>query len=149
MSLDNLVKTGQLKKHVPTPDEIQRLLRAIRRNLDDSRIAAVSDEARFDMAYRAIMQCALVGVLASGYRPSTQMPGHHQTMIQTLSLTMGVPKSVWLVLDALRKKRNLSDYIGDGTDPESVRECIVQAESLIAHTMSWLEKSHKQLIAES
>jgi hypothetical protein len=144
--LDNLVKTGQFKNHVPTSDEIQRLLRAIRRNLDDARVAGISDEARFDMAYRAIMQCSMIGAVASGYRPSTQMPGHHQTMVQTLSLTMGVPKSVWLVLDVLRKKRNLSDYTGEGTDPESVRECIAQAKSLFAHTMSWLERSHKELV---
>jgi hypothetical protein len=101
------------------------------------------------MAYRAIMQCALVGVLASGYRPSTQMPGHHQTMIQSLALTMDVPKSVWLVLDAWRKKHNLSDYTGEGMDSASIHKCAAQAESLIAHTMSWLEKNHPQLIAES
>jgi hypothetical protein len=70
-------------------------------------------------------------------------------MIQSLALTMGVPKSVWLVLDALRKKRNLSDYTGEGTDSASIRECAAQAESLIAHTMSWLEKHHPELIAES
>lgn len=149
MSLDNLVKTGQLKTHAPTPVEIQRLVRSIRRNLDDSRVAGISDETRFDVAYRSIMQCAMIGVLASGYRPSTNMPGHHQTMIQTLSLTMDVQKSIWLVLDALRRKRNLSDYTGEGVDPASVRERILQAESLVAHTLRWLGSGHQQLLVDS
>jgi len=146
VSLDNLVKTGQLKTHAATPEEIQRLLQSIQRGLADSRIAGLSDEARFDVAYRAIMQCAMTGVMASGYRPSTNVPGHHQTMIQTLSLTMGLPNNTWVVLDALRKKRNLSDYTGAGVDAESVRECIAQAEALMTHTLTWLKAHHPELL---
>lgn len=74
MSLDNLLRTGQLKAHVATPAEVQRLLGSVRRGFHDAHIEAISDEARFDLAYRAIMQCALIGVLASGYRPSTNVP---------------------------------------------------------------------------
>ena len=58
------------------------------------------------------MQCALVAMMASGYRPSTSAPGHHQTMIQSLPLTLGLDNDTWIVLDALRKKRNLNDYTG-------------------------------------
>src|SRR3546814_3945963 len=35
---------------------------------------------------------------------------HHQTMIQALPLTLGVERGTWVVLDALRKKRNVNDY---------------------------------------
>src|SRR3546814_4721529 len=34
---------------------------------------------------------------------------HHQTMIQALPLTLGVERGTWVVLDALRKKRNVND----------------------------------------
>jgi hypothetical protein len=77
----------------------------------------LSDETRFVAAYKAIMQCAMLGLMAHGYRPSTTSPGHHQTMIQTLGLTLGVEQSVWVVLDSLRKKRNLNDYSGDLIEP--------------------------------
>ena len=147
MSLDNLVKTGQLKKQATTPEEVQRLLQSIARNLQDARVAAISNEARFDCAYRAIMQCAMVGVCASGYRPSTSVPGHHQMMIQSLPLTMNVDRSVWIVVDVLRRKRNLSDYTGETADAESLRECIEQAESLMTHTRSWLATHHPDLLA--
>ncbi len=98
---------------MPTPAEIQRLLAAAERNLADSRVTAVSDENRFDAAYKAIMQCALAAMMAGGYRPSTSEPGHHQTLIQSLPLTLGVPNATWVVLDALRRKRNTADYSGD------------------------------------
>lgn len=145
MSLDNLVKINQLKPHTATVDEVQRLLAAARRNIADTSVKAISDETRFDAAYKAIMQCALVGLLANGYRPSTTTPGHHQTMIQALELTLGVPPTVWVVLDALRKKRNLNDYSGDLIEPASVRECIQQAQALLDTTQRWLRANRPDL----
>lgn len=53
------------------------------------------------------MQCAMVGLWASGYRTATSQPGHHQTAIQCLPLTMAVTQPTSIVLDALRKQRNI------------------------------------------
>ena len=149
MSLDNLVRTGQLKLHEPAAGEIQRLLASAERNLKDARVTGISDETRFDTGYKAIMQCALVALMASGYRPATSVPGHHQTMIASLSLTLVVPKEEWLVLDALRRKRNVNDYSGDPIDSESVRECVARAEALLARTRQWLSAHHAELIRDS
>lgn len=124
---------------------MQRLLAAASRNLADSGVAGVSDETRFDAAYKAIMQCAMVGLMGNGYRPSTTTPGHHQTMIQTLGLTMGVGREVWIVLDSLRKKRNLNDYSGDLIEPAAVRSCIGHAQTLLTHTQQWLGKHRPDL----
>lgn len=146
MSLDNLVRTGQLKAHAPTAAETLRLLASIERNVQDARASGISDETRFDAAYKAIMQCALVAMMAAGYRPSTNMPGHHQTMIQSLPLTLEIEKDAWLVLDALRKKRNINDYTGDLIDPASLEECIVRASALLATTRQWLKEHHAQLL---
>jgi hypothetical protein len=146
MSLDNLARIGQLKAHAPSAAETLRLLASAEHNLKDARAAGISDETRFDAAYKAIMQCALVALMASGYRPATSMPGHHQIMIQSLPLTLGVTNDDWLVLDALRKKRNVNDYSGDPIDPESVRECIARAAALLATTRQWLKQHHPQLL---
>jgi hypothetical protein len=145
MSLDNLVKINQLKPHTTNAEEVQRLLAAARRNLADTAVQAISDENRFDVAYKAIMQCALIGLLANGYRPSTTTPGHHQTMIQALELTLGVPPTIWRVLDALRKKRNLNDYSGDLIEPAAVRQCIAQANALFETTQRWLQVNRSDL----
>lgn len=47
MSLENLLKIGQLKEHPPDPEEILRLLAAATRNLADARVTAISAETRF------------------------------------------------------------------------------------------------------
>jgi hypothetical protein len=73
MSLDNLVRTGQLKPHAPTAAEVRRLLAAAGRNLHDARVTGISGETRFDTSYKAIMQCALVALMTSGYRPATNV----------------------------------------------------------------------------
>lgn len=149
MSLENLVKINQLQRHTTNAHEVQRLLTAATRNLADSKTTSISDETRFDAAYKAIMQCAMVGLLAHGYRPSTTTPGHHQTMIQTLEQTLGVPKEMWIVLDSLRKKRNLNDYSGDLIEPAALKTCMTRANELLAITRRWLAKHRPDLLSET
>ena len=102
MSLENLFKINQLQRHTAKAEEVQRLLAAAERNLADCAVPGLSDETRFVAAYKAIMQCAMLGLMAHGYRPSTTSPGHHQTMIQTLGLTLGVVKQAQQLLNQTR-----------------------------------------------
>ena len=104
MTLQNLLRIGRLKEHAATAAEVQRLLAAVDRNLTDAAQTGISDETRFDAAYKAVMQCALAAMLVQGYRPSTSEPGHHVTLIQSLPLTLGVDNTTWVLLDALRRK---------------------------------------------
>ena len=53
MSLENLLKIGQLKPHPSEAAEIERLLIAARRNLRDAGVTSISPETRFDAAYKA------------------------------------------------------------------------------------------------
>lgn len=138
MSLENLLKTGQLQPHNPTREAVQRLLRASARNIADARVEKISGENRFDAAYKAIMQCAMVALWANRYRTSTSQPGHHQTAIQTLSKTTGLDQNTVIVLDALRKQRNVSDYEGDPVSDQAVVECIKQAEKLHKVVNNWI-----------
>ena len=146
MTLQNLLKIGRLKPHTPAAQEIARLLTAAKRNIADAHVKAVSAETRFDAAYKAIMQIALAAMLASGHRPSTSEPGHHQTLIQSLPLTVGISNDDWVVLDALRRKRNLSDYTGDPVESAAVAECIAQSENLLKVFRAWLNKHHPDLV---
>jgi hypothetical protein len=146
MTLENLLKIGRLKAHEPNAAEVQRLLASIRRNLADAAVTNISDETRFDAAYKAVMQCALVAMLAAGYRPSTNEPGHHQTMIQSLSLTLGVTNDAWVVLDALRRQRNAADYTGQPITAASVAECLKQARMLEKSLVTHLRNSRPDLM---
>lgn len=138
MSLENLLKINRLQKHVASREGVTRLLSAAVRNLADAHIAGVSGETRFDAAYKCIMQCAMLALWANGYRPSTSQPGHHQTAIQTLPHTIGLDQDTVIVLDALRKQRNVNDYEGDPISEEAVSECIKQAEKLHQFVSAWI-----------
>jgi hypothetical protein len=113
MSLENLAKIGKLKQHSATREDAAKLLAAARRNLAETRIKELSPETRFDLAYKAVMQCGLLAIMANGYRPSTNEPGHHATVIQTLPVSIGLENDRMVFLDKLRRTRNLNDYSGD------------------------------------
>ena len=146
VSLQNLLKIGQLKEHPPDAVEIQRLLAAARRNLVDARATTISPETRFDAAYKSVMQASLAALMANGYRPETNRPGHHATVVQGLPLTIGLAQSRITVLDTLRRKRNLSDYTGEDIDDSSVEHCIAESERLLLDVMAWLKKHRPQLL---
>ncbi|RYZ98960.1 MAG: DNA-binding protein [Moraxellaceae bacterium] len=129
MTLDNLVGLS-LERITPDPLTINRLLDAAKRNLQDARISQLSNENRFDTAYKAIMQMANAALQARGYRTLTSKPGHHQTMLQCLTKTLEVDLDRLIILDALRKQRNVADYSGDLVTDGAVNECLTQAEAL-------------------
>jgi hypothetical protein len=138
MSIEDLLKTNQLQPHDPTREAVQRLLQAAARNIADARVDVISFDTRFDAAYKAIMQCAMVALWANRYRTSTSQPGNHQTAIQTLPETIGLEQSTVIVLDALLKQRNVSDYEGDPISDQAVIECIKQAEQLYRVVYTWI-----------
>lgn len=147
MSLENLLKIGTIKSHPSDREEIQRLLEAARRNLADAGMKVISAETRFDAAYKAIMQASLIALMANGFRPDTKKPGHHMTVIQSLPVTMGLESGRMMVLDTLRRQRNLSDYTGDGVDESTVLHCTDEAARLLADLELWLKARHPQLMS--
>lgn len=145
MTLQNLLAIQSLIEFSAQREDIQRLLNAAERNLQDAGIIAVSDENRFDAAYKCIMQCAMAALWAHGYRTSTSKPGHHQTAIQTLTLTIAVDSKTVVLLDKLRKQRNISDYDGEPVSPSAVEECQRQAQALLKKLRSWLNDKRPDL----
>jgi hypothetical protein len=121
-------------------------LSAIERTLADAGVEAISDEARFDLAYKAAMQRTLVALHVNGFRPSTSEPGHHATAIPTLPLTLGISDQDWRVLDALRRRRNANDYSGDTVTAGMVEECHQQARALFRRLKVQLREKHSGLL---
>ncbi|MFH2006633.1 MAG: DNA-binding protein [bacterium] len=146
MTLENLCKVGKLHAHEPSTGEITLLLASARRSLQDANVTVISSATRFDKAYKTIVKSAMVGMLANGYRPATGEPGHHVTLLQSLPKTVGMPNDQVVILDALRKKRNSSDYAGVEIAPSIVDECIQIAEKLLAATIAWLETHRPELV---
>lgn len=146
MTLQNLLAIKRLQAHETDAAAVRKLLDAAERNLADARVTAIGTDNRFDAAYKCVMQCAMLGLWANGYRTATSQPGHHQTAIQCLTLTMGVPTATVIVLDGLRKVRNLNDYIGDPVPAAALASCIDEAARLLDHTTHWLRERHPGLM---
>ncbi len=144
MTLQNLLAIHSLVEFTAQREDIQRLLVAAERNLHDAAVTAISDENRFDAAYKCVMQCAMASLMANGYRTSTSKPGHHQTAIQALTLTVGLDAKTVIILDGLRKQRNINDYDGDPVSPTAVEECRKQAQALLAHVRAWLKVNRSE-----
>jgi hypothetical protein len=138
--LANLLKIRQLREHPADAGEIARLLSAAERGIADARVHTISPETRFDAAYRSITQTGLAALMAQGYRPDTNRPGHHVTIIQTLTLTLGIDARRVAVLDTLRRKRNLADYTGEDIDEASVAACIEAAAKLLNEAKAQLTR---------
>lgn len=130
----------------PNRETVTRLMAAAERNLGDAALEGLSAENRFDAAYKAIMQCAMIALHANGYRTLTSRPGHHQTAIQTLPETVGLATDDMIVLDALRKQRSLADYDGDPVPISTAQECIASAQTLLRHLKNWLAEARPELL---
>jgi hypothetical protein len=135
--LENLLGRS-LERVAPERAGIARMLAAAERNLADAQLAGLSAENRFDAAYKAIMQSAMAALRANGYRTLTSQPGHHQTVLQALPLTIGLANDRMIVLDGLRKQRNLADYEGEPVTAQTVAECLAQAKRLVADVRTWI-----------
>jgi hypothetical protein len=145
MSLQNLLGIS-LDRLTPDQVQIAKLVAAAQRNIADAQIAGLSSENQFDTAYKAVMQLAMLALNANGYRTLTSKPGHHQTAIQTLTLTVGLAPEKVRLLDAMRKLRNLSDYSGDLVPDAAVAECLTSAKGLMTHVTDWLAKNKPELV---
>jgi hypothetical protein len=134
-----------LQEVIPDSALISRLLMAAARNLADASVVEISMENRFDAAYKSVLQSANAALQASGYRTLTSKPGHHQTMLQLLVKTAGVERETVIVLDALRRQRNIVDYSGDLVTESAVSDCVSQAGYLIKQVHHWISTHHPEI----
>ena len=146
MSLENLVGVS-LEKIDPNQATIKRLMSAAERNIEEAKIAQIGPENRFDIAYKAIMQLANAALQANGFRTLTSKPGHHRTMIQALGKSASIDAETIMVLDAMRKQRNVVDYSGDVVPESAATECVMRAEALLRSVKVWLENNKPELSA--
>ena len=128
----NLQRIGQLDAVPFSAELLEKMLNVAQSRLQDALRIDNSMETRFDCAYTAIRAVADAALLKHGYRTSTSKPGHHQTRLQCLVHTLGVEPATVRILDSLRKQRNLVDYDGELITDALLKECLEQAEALLA-----------------
>jgi len=118
---------------------------AARRNFVDAAVTSISPEARFDAAYKAIMQSALAALMAR-LSARHQPPRSSHNCGARAILTIGLDAPRVTVLDTLRCKRNLTDYSGDDIDDSTAEHCIEAAEQLLKDVKAWLKLNRPELI---
>lgn len=147
MTLDNLLGST-LESIAPDKITIQKLLDSAAASLKDASIESISNQSRFDVAYKAIMQLANASLQANGYRTLTSRPGHHQTMLQALPKTIGIDSARVAEFDAMRKTRNVIDYSGDLVTDKQRDACIQLAANLHTSVTKWLRENHPDLLED-
>jgi hypothetical protein len=105
--LDNLVRTGALKREAPSEAELQGLVRSAKARFGDAENPANSLESRFDLAYNAAHALSVAALRMKGYRSEARY-----VVFQCLAHTVDLPAEQWRVLSDAHRRRNTMEYEG-------------------------------------
>lgn len=78
-NLENLIRIGKMKREAPDAREFLGLLESGRVRLADARLAGLSAESRFDLAYNAAHALALAALRWHGYRVEHELEWKYET----------------------------------------------------------------------
>lgn len=112
-----------LQPHETSALEISDLLDVVDRDLADASVVGLSADWRLSIAHNAILQLATCALAAEGYRPDRQRA--HERAILSLQWTIGLEQETVAVLDAVRRKRNISNYERAGRATRTEGRCQV------------------------
>ena len=123
-NLENFASIGKLKRERTSQSEFEGLVQSGRRRLADARVANLSLEGRFDLAYNASHSLALAALRWHGYRSD-----HRYLVFQCLPFTLGMESAQWRLLSLCHERRNLAEYEGHlDVEERLVAELIDMAE---------------------
>jgi hypothetical protein len=120
--LDNLVRTGKLKREPPSEREQAGLRRIADAKLADAANASLSFDSRFDLLYGAAHALALLALRRLGYRA-----GHRFLVFRVLQHTTHLPAEWQRVLSKAHEHRNLAEYEGHVDHDEKLYAALVEA----------------------
>ena len=145
MSLSDWGNVQWLKEQKSSREEIGNLLGVADRDLRDSQIKGLSEDARLAIAYNGALQSAMAALAAAGYRASRD--AHDYRTILSLEFTIGADSKLIAKFDAFRKKRNLGDYsIAGSTSKKEADEMVALAQQLRKEVEDWIRSTYPQLL---
>ena len=125
-SLENLVKSGNLKAEPASQSEFDGLLRSAKARLTDASNGSLSIESRFDLAYNASHALALAALRWHGYRSDNRY-----LVFQCLQHTLNVKPEVWRVLAQCHQRRNVAEYEGHLEASDQLMIDLIAAANLL------------------
>jgi hypothetical protein len=145
MSLRNWQENRWLVEHRPSPEETADLLAIVDRDLQDAAVDRLSADWRLGIAYNAALQLAILALAAEGYRPERERS--HERAVRSLRYTVGLSQDAIDTLDAVRRKRHLSNYERAGTASyREAEEVYDLATDLRRIVMEWVGDNHPSLL---
>jgi hypothetical protein len=146
MSLQDWEKNGWLRPHNAERSEIADLLAVAQRDIDDSRVRALSDDWKFGIAYNAALQLSRAALLVAGYDVPKGESNHFRA-IASLEFTLGYESKILDQLDLFRKKRSAGVYLRAGMITESdARDMTSLAQKLQTDARSWIRNRNPNLL---
>ena len=146
MSLDDMVRRGELERLPPTVGEILALVKTINRRIEDAANRTNHPETRLEQAYIAILNCALAALRAEGVRPA-RGPGQHVHTLESLRFTVGVEKERLGYYQTLRSLRHRGLYEGfTDVSKSQAEEAVTEASWLHDRLAAWLADGHPELM---
>lgn len=138
MSLEEMLRRSELKREKAVPGEIERMLSAVERRLQDAEHENIHPETRLEQAYHVILGCALVALRSHDLR-LVNRPGHHVVALDSLADTMGLSPARIDYFQTLRDLRNRDLYTGSAhISVTQAVEAVEEARRLVQELTSWL-----------
>jgi len=142
--LSDWLASRWLVAHQASVEEITDLFAVVDRDLVDAAVPRLSPDWRLGISYNAALQLATLALAAAGYRPDRERA--HERAILSLRETVGVSSATVDLLDAVRRKRNQSNYERAGTTSAAeAAELHNAVAELRREVVRWLKKNHRGL----
>lgn len=138
MTLEELLKKGQLVRETVKSHEIYDLNEIVDRDLKDSFTQELSDDWKFGIAYNAALKLATILVRHAGFR--VRGNGFHLNTIQLIPQFLGKKYQEYAdYLDICRSKRNFLEYDSTGgvgpDDVQQLQEFVQEFQAIVrTHT---------------
>jgi len=138
MELRELALNGAITQEAITSGEVTRFRDSIRDRLKDAANSEISSRTRLELAYYAILDCALLALRVEGYRTKSER-GHHRVALQTLEETVGASSSDIDYYFELARIRSASLYGATPISESDAREALEAARELAEKVNAWVK----------
>jgi hypothetical protein len=144
-----LSKVKSVVPHDPTVAGMQQLFAVVDRDLDDAG-KDVSPDNLFSFAYNAALKLCTIALNAEGYETARGTSGHHNTAINSLSLTLGdEQKETVVYLSRCSQKRSQAMYDRVGVvNQRDAKDLEQTARKLRTDVIQWLKRLHPNLVPD-
>lgn len=133
-----MVLSGAVVREPLRRIEVKLFRNAISERLADAGNKGNHNLSRLDLAYTAILHCALLALRVEGLRAKS-VSGHHRYAIESLAGTMGtIPGDIDYFLE-LSRTRGQDIYEPAPVTDEEVKEALEAATELARNLDRWLE----------